>query len=155
MRILTLLFCLIFIQSCKNDDETCDYALYDPVALRTVFIKLVDTNGNNLIENETYNSNNIEVSFNGYTNTSPFFENTPELENLIAVTVIGIEGDNTYEIKLNNTITDTLILNLDSEILGNEPCTSTYFTINNTSYNNTNQTVEDLNNWNYLITVVK
>lgn len=153
MRYYIALFCLLVLQSCKtNDDIICDG---DPIPLRIIFINLVDMNGNNLIENGTFDSDEIEVSFNGYSNTSPFFVNNPELENLIAVTVTGIVGNNAYEIKLSSSITDTLLLNLDSETLGTGPCSGTYFTINSASYNNVTQTVEDLNNWSYLITVFK
>lgn len=153
MRVYHLLLALLILQSCKtNDDVICNF---DPIPLKNVFIKLVDTNGNNLIENNTYIKSDIQVTFNGFTNTNPFFENIPKLKNLIAVTATGNEGDNNYEIKLSSTKTDTLILNLTENILGSESCPYSIFTVNTANYNGITQNLEDFYSSDYLITVIK
>ncbi|WP_298237346.1 hypothetical protein [uncultured Algibacter sp.] len=153
MRYFILLFCFLLVQSCKTNDDIICYG--DPIPSRIVFINLVDNDGNNLIENGTYNSDDIEVTFNGYTNPDPFFKNNPEFENLILVTVVGNEGDNTYEIQLSNSTTDILSLNLSGEFIGSEACGSIFFKPNTAHYNGIAQTLEDFDTWNYLVTITK
>lgn len=153
MRILTLLFCLVLVQSCQNDDDIICYG--DPIPLNIMFIELTDSDGNNLIENGTFIKDEIKTSFNGYYNTSPFFENEPGLQNLIAITVVGNPGDNTYEIELSNSITDTLILNLTEEIFGEAPCISSRFNVNTANYNGFDENFEVVDDWGYRLTIVK
>lgn len=153
MRVSVLLLAILILQACNtNDDVTCDG---DPIPLRLLFINLIDAEGTNLIEAGTLNYEDIEVEFNGFINPSPFFKNDPKFENLIIVTVVGNEGNNSYKIRLSNSETDTLILNLSEEALGSGPCSYSGFTINSASYNGIDQTVEDFDSWNYLITVTK
>ena len=109
MKFFLFFFSFISLFSCKNDDEPeIDCALYDPFISR-LFIKLVDGEGQNLIENNTYIADDITVLFNGYTYTNVVFNDVQGIENLITLSVIGIDGDNTLKIKLSEEVTDTLM----------------------------------------------
>jgi len=147
-----LLFIILCIMaSCSKDEkETIDCALFDP-AISNLFIKLVDEEGNNLIENETYIADDITVLFNDYLYTNVVFNDVEGIENLITLNVIGKDGDNTIKIQLSSGETDTLILNLTAE---SEICGWTFFSINSAIYNDIILTIEDFNG-NYLITAVK
>ncbi len=146
---IALLYILL-LQSCKtNDDIICG----DPIQFGNAFINIVDNNGNNLIENGTFNSDDIKVTFNGYTHTRPFFENSLKFENLIFVTVVGEEGDNEFKVQLSDSISDNLFLNLNKEGFYG-PCGSAFFTLDSATYNGVLQTIEDFDG-DYLITVKK
>lgn len=146
-----LFIILCIIASCSKDEkETIDCALFDP-AISNLFIKLVDAEGNNLIENETYIADDITVLFNDYLYTNVVFNDVEGIENLITLNVIGNDGDNTIKIQLSSEETDTLILNLTAE---SEICGWTFFSINSAIYNDIILTIEDFNG-NYLITAVK
>ena len=147
--LLFIILCLM--ASCSKDEkETIDCALFDP-AISNLFIKLVDEEGNNLIENETYIADDITVLFNDYLYTNVVFNDVEGIENLITLNVIGNDGDNTIKIQLSSGETDTLILNLTAE---SEICGWTFFSINSAIYNDIILTIEDFNG-NYLITAVK
>jgi hypothetical protein len=151
MKYLSIIICVLCLTSCKNNDkEEIDCALFDP-AISNLFIKLIDAEGNNLIENETYIADDITVLFNESTYTNVVYNDVQGIENLIVLNLIGINGDNTIKINLSNDITDTLILNLTTE---SEVCGWTFFTLNSATYNDEIKTIEDFNG-NYLITVLK
>lgn len=151
MKYLSIIICVLCLTSCKNNDkEEIDCALFDP-AISNLFIKLIDAEGNNLIENETYIADDITVLFNESTYTNVVYNDVQGIENLIVLNLIGINGDNTIKINLSNNITDTLILNLTTE---SEVCGWTFFTLNSATYNDEIKTIEDFNG-NYLITVLK
>jgi hypothetical protein len=151
MKYLSIIICVLCLTSCKNHDkEEIDCALFDP-AISNLFIKLIDAEGNNLIENETYIADDITVLFNESTYTNVVYNDVLGIENLIILNLIGIDGDNTVKINLSNDITDTLILNLTAE---SEVCGWTFFTLNSATYNDEIKTIEDFNG-NYLITVLK
>jgi hypothetical protein len=151
MKYLSIIICVLCLTSCNNHDkEEIDCALFDP-AISNLFIKLIDAEGNNLIENETYIADDITVLFNESTYTNVVYNDVQGIENLIILNLIGIDGDNTVKINLSNDITDTLILNLTAE---SEVCGWTFFTLNSATYNDEIKTIEDFNG-NYLITVLK
>ncbi|MGZ0015535.1 hypothetical protein [Yeosuana sp. AK3] len=151
MKYFSLLVCFLCLFSCKNNDkEDIDCALFDPF-IANLFVKLVDSEGNNLIENNTFIANNITILFNGNTFTNVVFTNVPGLENLMALNLIGVDGNNLFEIKLSDKETDTLIMNLTTE---SKVCGLTFFKLNSVTYNETFQTLENFNG-NYMITVVK
>ncbi|WP_341215299.1 hypothetical protein [uncultured Wocania sp.] len=151
MKLITLLFCVLCFTACKTDDDNgIDCDLFDP-ANRNLFIELVDGNGNNLIENNTFVADDIKVLFNGNTITNVVFNDVEGIENLIALSLIGEAGNNTFEIQLSSEITDTLILNLKAE---SQICGWTFFSLNSATYNDVLQTIEDFNG-NYIISVIR
>ncbi|WP_372752790.1 hypothetical protein [Mariniflexile sp.] len=150
MKFLSIVFCCICLFSCKDDKEEVDCSLLD-FANPSLFIKLLDANGNNLIENKVYNSDDISIIFNGYTMTNVVIDNVESLENLIVLNLIGVEGNNIFEIKLSDTETDTLIMNLTVE---SKYCGWTFLKLNSVTYNDVIKTYEDFNG-NFLITIIK
>lgn len=152
MKHLVFVFLVMIVFSCQSNDEI-DCSSYLTVPTKSLFIKLVDNNGNNLIENETYIADDIKIVFNGYTNNQVVFKNVPGIENLIVLNIFGNEGNNTFNIQLSDNETDILILNLDTEEPTN-PCGFTFFKLNSATYNDVVETIEDFNG-EYLITIVK
>ncbi len=151
MKSFLIVFACLCLFSCKNDDEPeIDCALFDPF-ISNLSIKLIDSEGQNLIENNTYIADDITVLFNGNTYTNVVFNDVQGIENLITLNLIGLDGDNTLKINLSQEISDTLILNLTAE---SQICGWTFFTLNSANYNGVFQQIEDFNG-NYLITVVK
>lgn len=148
MKKFTFIFAILLCFFNCKEDNLC-YG--DPFEI-SLFIEIIDSNGNNLITNNTFSSENIITRFNGYENKSPVVESLLDKENLIQVDVIGIEGDNTFEIQLSNSITDILIMNISNEIT-DPPCSTTIPTLNSVSYNGIDQTLKNFEG--YLITVVK
>lgn len=151
MKLFSLTLCLLCLLSCKNDDESgIDCALFDPF-IKSLHIKLVDNNGNNLIENKTYIADNIKVRINGSEYTNVVFKDVEEIKNLITLNLLGTTGENIYAIELSNTEIDTLILNLTLE---QTICGFSFVTLNSASYNNVILSIEDFNG-SYLLTLVK
>ena len=64
-KIMLLTFISFLVSNCTNDDDAgIDCALIDPV-FSSLYIKFVDANGNNLIENETIDPDEILLE-NGF-----------------------------------------------------------------------------------------
>jgi len=152
MKHLLYIFLILGVFSCKNDDEI-DCSYYTSIASKSIFIKLIDSNGNNLIENETYAANTINIVFGDYTFTDVVFEDVLGIENLIALNIFGNQGDNQFRINLSENETDLLILNIDKQETVN-PCVGHIFTLNSATYNGVIQTLENFDG-DYLITVIK
>lgn len=150
MKTIGTLLCFLILFSCKDDKDEIDCSLFDP-ANPNLYIKLLDSNGNNLIENNTYKPNEITVSFNGQTITNVVFTTVKGLENLITLNVMGTEGNNQFDIKLSNSETDVLIMNLS---LISQKCGWKFYKLNSVTYNDEIVSIKD-ESGNYSITVVK
>ncbi len=136
-KYILLILVLPLLSNCgNNDDDGIDCALFDP-AQQQFFIELVDEQGNNLFENETFNREEILIQFNGLEFPGVFTDFEP-LENFIVLEFFGEQGDNTYQIVLSENETDTLILNLsiDSQI-----CGIRFFNLNTATYNEQEQNI--------------
>lgn len=138
--------CLLSI-SCNNTDCITD----DPI-FRSLFVKLVDSDGNNLIENGTFNSEAIIYQFSDATYTGVVFNDVQGLENLIIINLRGPELSHSYEIQLSESQIDILELSL-LEIDKDDPCGFSYFIPEDASYNGIDQMIEDFGD-DFLITVV-
>ncbi len=138
--------------SCNSDDsETiCNPTL---VIESILFIELVNTEGENLIENGIYNPDDITIGFNGNIFTGVVFTGVQGVENVIVLNVFGEEGDNTFDINLSDTETDTLILNISKEEIS-DPCIQLVITVNEVIYNGESKELQDFEG-GFLITVVK
>ena len=137
---MIILVGLLFL-SCSNDDnDGIDCALFDP-AFPSLYIRIVDDAGTNLIENGTIDPNNITVEGNF---TGAGFRYIPKNE--FAVPSAYIRAfDNTlflfvpnepifqYTINLNDT--DSIDLVFTAE-LTKIPCDISYFKPNGGVYNN-------------------
>ena len=115
-----------------NDDDGNDCALVD-CGFQSLSIEFVDTNGINLIANGTYEQatiivtkDGVQINSNRSTSDTLFFE------------INGEVGENIYEIKLNDTETDVLILDLSGENV-ETGCCGPYFPINQILYNGQEQ----------------
>lgn len=138
--------CFLLI-SCNKVDCTTD----DPI-FRSLFIKLVDADGTNLIENDTFNSEMIIIRFSEALYTGVVFTDVQGIENLIIINLLGQEGTNSYEIQLSDSRTDILEVGL-IEIGKDEPCPVSYFIPDNASYNGIDQTIEEFGD-DFMITVI-
>ena len=152
-KFVLLVLVLIVSFSCNNDDDNVDCSLGIPEPPKTLFIDLIDTDGNNLIENETYNPEEIFVRFGNTVITGVVFTEVQEVENFIALSVIGQEGENTFEIVLNSEDTDTVVLDI-SKPADSGSCPSSVFNLDAVTYNDISQTIQDFNG-EFLITVVR
>ena len=147
MKIVILFLCFLCLFSC-NEDNVCEGDLFE----QFLFIEIVDESGNNLISNNTFNSSDIIVSnSSGYETINPV-QNILDKKNLIVILVNGKQGSNTFNIQLSNSITDTLIMNINNERT-EPPCSVTISTLNSAAYNSVNQILKDFEG--YLITIVK
>lgn len=152
MKLFSFLFCLFCITSCATDyNNDIDCELFDPENFM-LYIELVDSDGNNLIENDTFIADDVQIVFGDYTMTNVLYYNTFGKKNLIAFSLIGEVGDNTFNIQLSVEVTDTLLLNLKD---GGQVCGWSFLLLNTVSYNGVPQTVKKFKGNNHLITIVK
>ncbi len=148
--IYTCLLLCAFLFSCNSDDTQCLTIL--PVS-SNLFIELVNTEGENLIENGTFQADAITIDFNENTFTNVVFTNVAGLESFIGINIFGEDGDNTFTINLSDTETDVLVLNITREETGG-PCSQSIFTLNSVTYNGESKELQDFGG-DFLITVVK
>lgn len=150
----TFILFSVLLFSCNSDDNDPEVACsLELPAVSNLFIELVNAQGENLIENETYIPADITIETNGNTLTNVVFTNVEGLENFVAVGVFGDDGDNIYQINLSGTETDTLILNLTREEIG-DPCPQIAFMLNTAVYNNESKEIQSFGG-DFLITVIK
>lgn len=151
-KLYLLLLCISLFISCTKEEVTIQCANIDPIT-QTLFIELVDDQGNNLIENGTFIAEDIIIRIGDFDFTNVVFNEIPGAESLIVLELFGEQGDNTLEIVLSDTVTDTLVLNLDKEVTGGV-CSQIIYTLNRATYNGMQLSLKDFNG-GYLITVVK
>jgi len=122
--------CLIVILfSCKDDDGLGECALID-CAAQIFAIEYIDAEGNNLIANGTYSLETIVITKdNNQLNSSQL-----QSDEVVYFFSSGTNGDNTYNVKLNETEEDQFVLALTRIKLEPE-CCGPYFTINSATYN--------------------
>lgn len=142
----------LLLFSCGNNDDDVACLSIDP-SDSNLFIDLVNAQGENLIANGTYAAEDIIVRFRDFETTNPVVT-VEGFENFILVSVLGgVQGNNTFEIVLSDTTTDTLVVNVSVEEGGGE-CNFTRYTINAAVYNDNTQTIEDVGS-GQLIRVVR
>ena len=131
----------LLLLSCGSDDnDPCNGAIIDPI-VQSIFIELLDNEGNNLIENGTFPAEDISAELNGFIITPVVLTEFESIENLITLNIVGSKGENTWLIRLNEQETDTLVLDLTPNI---GECGFTSFSVNSIFYNGIEQTpVED------------
>ena len=138
-----LLYLFLGLYSCKEDDRLNECYLIDCIA-QTFSIELVDSDGVNLITNETYILDNIVIA----KNNQQLNLNQIATDDTVYFFVSGKNGNNTYTIKLNETEKDELVLNLTRIKLELE-CCGPYFRINSANYNGTEVEIIDDDNFNF------
>ena len=154
MKHLSLFILLsLFLFSCSSDDEPVVACDLKQAIQSNLYIDLVNGQGENLIEKGTYNPDDITIDFNGSTFTGTVFTGVQGIENFIAIGIFGEDGENTLEIHLSETETDTLVMNLTRSETGG-PCSQFVFALNSVVYNGETQDVQDFGG-DFLTTVVK
>ncbi len=130
----------ILLSNCSNDDDNgIDCQLFDP-AFPSLYIKLVDSNGNNLIENGTVNPEEITLQ-NGlgfrFNPPNEFANPDSEIREFDNTIELFIPNESTFQyvIKLNDT--ETVTLDFLAE-LTKIPCNITYYTPTGVVYNTQN-----------------
>lgn len=107
---------LVVLFSCKTNDDpssTCQ-GIIDFAPPGIFLIELVDSEGNNLVENGTYLEEQIRARLNGAILSEDLINTTyAEKENVITLFALGNEGPNQYLIDLSETETDTLDFTLE------------------------------------------
>lgn len=170
MRRYILFLCsIIFFLSCnRNDDNTpsldgecMGIADYAPPGI--FYIELVDSMNDNLIQNGSYNPDQITASINGEEAKGIFrnFETTVSRDT-IRLHAIGNEGSNRWLLHLSETDTDTLDFSMSNRELryisdGTLFCGSR-FLLNFASYNGNTIEFEESTSENFLkisINIVK
>lgn len=146
---LFLFISSIFILACNGNDDDIDCSLVD-CAFQSISIELVDTDGNNLIANGTYQQSDIVITKDGNQLNSNL-----DTSDIIFFEIQGKVGSNIYEVKLNENETDILVLTLSGERI-KTGCCGPYFQISSISYNGEDKEGE-LKEENYFqkITVIK
>lgn len=153
MKLIKKLYCLVLIISifsCDNDDGFVAQCAAIDYAVPSLLIELQDTSGANLLENGTYNPDEVNVTVTE-TNVSRIAEteNGRVIEILLSNTVNSRDAT----VVLNDTETDILRLDLNSSSTG-FPCFFPIFNVEEALYNGTVQTIEQLE-FNQKITVIK
>ncbi len=149
-HIYTCLLLSFVLFSCNSDDVDC---ISEPIFNGAIVIELVNVDGENLIENGTYNAEDITIAFNDSLLTGVVTTDFPEIANRIVLNIFGQDGDNTFDINLSDTETDELILNLTREATGG-PCSQFALLLNAALYNSETIALQD-SDVGYLMTIVK
>ncbi len=153
MKLIKKFYCLVLIVSvfsCANDDGFVVQCAAIDYAVPSLLIELQDINGANLLENGTYNPNEVNITVNeNSVSRITETENGRVIEVLLSNTVNSRDAT----VTLSATETDVLRLNLNSSSTG-FPCFFPIFTVEEAFYNGTEQTIEHLE-FNQKITVIK
>lgn len=144
---------LFSFTACSTDDDGEVQCRETPVQNRFVFIELVNADGINLLENNTYIADDITIDYGESTIVNVVNNDVPGFENLIALMIFGEDGDTIFRIKLSETVEDILKLNLTLTTSEGE-CPSLITTLNAITYNDVLQVPEDFFE-DLKITVVK
>jgi len=148
-----LIVIFLLFGSCNSDDDSINCLLLDPLP-EFFFIELVDSNGNNLIENGTFNAEDISVTVDGEVVGGRDFQFVPET-NTIAISER--EGDlrnnSNYIITLAQGVQD--VLNLTLSASEEDQCGFIVYTATFASYNGVEQQVLDNFSFGQSIRVVR
>lgn len=145
-----LFFCLLF--SCETEQpQACPV-----VVVPDLLLSLVNDDGENLLENGTYDPEEITVTAGGITYMPNVTDVDSLYQNLINIRIKGVEGVNELLIRLSDTEVDMLTLDLEEHI--NESACGIYtsFTIIQAIYNDEVKEVQVFSDdFNKFIQVVK
>jgi len=126
-----LFLILVILNSCTEEDNQIPLSLCD-CATQRFSIEFIDAQGNNLIANETYSIDNI-VFLRGFDHVNFYFNEASGYLEFEGFNV----GENNYEIRLNDSETDTLFLDASlPTTMGEESCCSPFLNIDLARYNN-------------------
>ena len=142
-KILTLFLIGILLTSCSNDDDNgIDCSLFDP-AFPQLYIRLVDETGANLIENGTFDPENITVEGDfanpgyRYIPHNEFAEPDADIRKYDNTLFLFIANESKFEYTINLDDSTSIILNFDARF-AELPCEVSYFIPTKLIYNNQN-----------------
>ena len=108
-KIITLVMIGLLFISCSSNDDGIDCSLFDPQA-PSLFLKLVDSNGTNLIENGTIDPDEISILQGGDFRFNPPHESANSNEEIS-------EFDNTLQLFLRVESTEYVIQLSETETI--------------------------------------
>lgn len=148
---------MVVVISCKKKDS-CDNFTLDLIQ-QTLVVQIIDSDGNNLIENGTYDATEVFTERNGDIRKPVVFNETElpdlpeELKNVIIVDLFDSKPEGKIiKIHLNDDEID--ILSMDLKVLS-EGCSGAFYEILEIIYNQETVLYEDIGNNYYIITIVK
>lgn len=119
MRKVLVFFTAIFIISCGKTDDPLDGecgGVLDYANAGIFLIELVDLTGTNLIQDGTFNPNQITTSIKGGDKRGVFDNFDASLSrDTIRIYTVGIDGSNRWFLHLSEVDTDTLDFTLSSK----------------------------------------
>jgi len=130
-KLIFLLFSFTLIINCDNTEVLC------VCVPQEISIELLNLDGENLIENGTYDFDAIQVSSQGV----PLALSSSTIQKELIFQIIREDGDTSYTIDLNGSETDTLVLNLT--LNNNEEVCCPSDVINSVSYNGQGKEIID------------
>lgn len=143
--ILILLLSLLCF-SCQNDDDNqLDCGLYAP-AFPSVFLKITDDNGNNLLENGTINPDDIILQsglgfrYNPASKSTNANDDIKVLDNTLE---LYIPNDTAFDYIFQLNDAQTVELHFATEALA-AACGLVYFVPTSVVYNNQDQTLDEV-----------
>lgn len=140
-RILTFFVIGLLVSGCSNNDENeINCSLFDPL-FPELYLKLVDENGVNLIENGTFDPNNITVEGNfsnpgfRYNPAHEYAEPDADIRKYDHTLYLFIPRESQFEYTINLNDTTSIVLAFEAE-LTEIPCDLSYFLPTKISFNN-------------------
>ncbi|HET8735833.1 MAG TPA: hypothetical protein VFM69_04465 [Pricia sp.] len=115
-------------------------------------LEYLDSEGNNLIENNTYHPAEVALAYGNVTQTEVVELQNEDLKYL--VWVVGFsKGKNPISVTLSPSETDTLLLYATE--VGFSGCSGPSFAIDSVFYNGEKQALENISDWLKKVTVIK
>lgn len=160
MKKLYLLVILmpLLISCSNNDDDGVDCSLYDP-AFPSLFLKMVDEAGNNLIENGTIDPNamTIEGDFEGagfrWIPADKFANPDSEIRAFDNTIQLFIPNRAAFQYAVNLITKNSIILNFSSEVI-QLPCEVSYSKPIKVSFNNKTLDIKEILSDHFLVVIV-
>ncbi|WP_340199443.1 hypothetical protein [Ascidiimonas sp. W6] len=153
MKILKYCCCFLLVLgnfSCSNNDDLLVQCAAIDYAIPGLIIEFIDSNGINLIDNGTYDKDEIKVIIND-TKVSRIVEQ--EDGTVLNVLLSDALDNKEAQVILSSVETDILKVALTRTTTGS-PCFFAVFRVDEVSYNAVNQSLEEIP-FNYKITIVK
>lgn len=157
MKVILLFFAICTIlSSCTNDDENeIDCRLFDPV-FPSLYVSLIDENGENLFENGTINPDSLRVTgnfegagfdFNPANEFAVPDADIRKLDNTIGLAVPNLE---TFQHTIFWSQNDSIVVDVTGE-LTKIPCNISYITPMNATYKGAQITLTEVPSLQFLL----
>ncbi|MFD0799206.1 hypothetical protein ACFQZJ_17150 [Maribacter chungangensis] len=138
-RILLFFLVCTILSSCTNDDDNgIDCRLFDP-AFPSLYVSLVDENGENLFENGTMNPDSLRVNGNfegagfNFNSANEFAVPDADIRKLDNTIGLAVPNLGTFQHTIFWSQNDSIVVGVSGE-LTKIPCNISYFTPINATY---------------------